>query len=264
MGSMLTPNELEQYQRDGYIIRRGLFDEEEIGLLRHMREVDPALTHHRHKAEDGEGGVAQLTLWNDVADDLYGMFARCPRIVDPMEQMLGQEVYHWHSKMIQKDAFTGGAWAWHQDYGYWYDYGCLWPDLASVSIAIDPATRANGCMQVLQGSHKLGRVNHIKVGEQTGADPEHVDVAVKALPTVYCEMDAGDALFFHANVLHRSDQNRTPDPRWSLICCYNAARNTPYKKSAHASYTPLVRVSDSAIKEAGAKLTEKEFFVRAD
>jgi len=61
----------------------------------------------------------------------------------------------------------------------------------------------------------------------------------KALDLVYCELAAGDALFFHCNLLHRSDQNRSPNPRWALICCYNAARNTPYKESRHAMYTPL-------------------------
>jgi len=239
---------------------RSLFDDVEIDLLREMRQIDPALVEGSHTARDGEGGIAKLTLWNDVEDDLYGMFARCPRIVDPMEQMIGREVYHWHSKMIQKDAFTGGAWAWHQDYGYWYDYGCLFPDLASVTIAIDKATRDNGCVQVLKGSHQLGRINHVAIGDQTGADPEHVDHAVKTFSLVYCELDPGDAVFFHCNLLHRSDQNRSPDPRWALICCFNAARNTPYKPSSHASYTPLIHVSDSAIKETGAKIAEKVVF----
>jgi len=42
------------------------------------------------------------------------------------------------------------------------------------------------------------------------------------------EMQPGDGLFFHANRLHRSDQNRSNNPRWPMICCYHAARNDPY------------------------------------
>ena len=55
------------------------------------------------------------------------------------------------------------------------------------------------------------------------------------------------------NTLHRSDQNKSDHPRWSMICCYNAARNDPYKDSHHPRYTPLNVVSDSSIQEVGIK-----------
>ena len=63
-------------------------------------------------------------------------------------------------------------------------------------------------------------------------------------------MDPGDAMFFDWNILHRSDQNRSDTSRWSLICCYNAARNDPYKEGQHASYTPLEKVGQNAIKNS--------------
>jgi len=152
-----------------------------------------------------------------------------------------------------KDAKVGGAWAWHQDYGYWYQNGVLYPLLCSASIAVDAATRENGCLQVLSGSHQMGRVDHILTGDQAGADMERVREAEKRLPLVYVEMEPGDVLFFHANLLHRSDQNRSDKPRWSMICCYNAARNDPYKEAHHPRYTPLKKVPDSAIREAGLR-----------
>ena len=58
---------------------------------------------------------------------------------------------------------------------------------------------------------------------------------------------------FDANLLHRSDQNRSEHPRWSMICCYNAARNDPYKEAHHPRYTPLAKVEDAMILEVGAK-----------
>jgi hypothetical protein len=67
------------------------------------------------------------------------------------------------------------------------------------------------------------------------------------------EMEPGDTLFFHSNLLHRSDQNLSDNPRWSMICCYNAARNDPYKESHHPRYTPLHKVPDTAIKAAGLR-----------
>ncbi len=249
----IQQNRLEEYRRDGYILEKSLFDKEEIGLLHRAAKEDRALDQHSFGRGDGEGGTVRLSLWNHPGDTIYGMFARCESIVDSAEKLLGGEVYHYHSKMIMKDAKVGGAWAWHQDYGYWYQNGVLFPLLTSAFIAVDPATRENGCMQVLKGSHLMGRIDHVLTGDQAGADMERVREAEKRLELVYVEMAPGDVLFFDSNLLHRSDQNRSENPRWSMICCYNAARNDPYKEAHHPRYTPLHKVPDSAILEAGQR-----------
>ncbi len=244
---------LEGYAKTGFHVAKGMFDPKEIDLLRRAAKEDRALDQHSFGRGDGEGGVVRLSLWNHPGDTIYGMFARCETLVNSAETLLTGEVYHYHSKMIMKDAKVGGAWAWHQDYGYWYQNGVLFPDLTSAFIAVDPATKENGCMQVLSGSHLMGRVDHVLTGDQAGADMERVREAEKRLPLVYVEMDPGDVLFFHSNLLHRSDQNRSENPRWAMICCYNAARNDPYKEAHHPRYTPLKKVPDSAILDAGLK-----------
>ncbi len=255
---MLTQEQAQAYHRDGYVIARGLFDAEEIDLLHRTAVADRQLDQQSFGRADGEGGTVRLSLWNHPGNGIYGMFARCNRTVDAMEQLLEGEVYHYHSKMILKDAKVGGAWTWHQDYGYWYENNVLYPLMSSMSIAVDPATRENGCMQVLKGSHHMGRITHALTGEQAGANLERVEEAKQRLELVYCEMAPGDALFFHCNLLHRSDQNRSDNARWSLICCYNAARNNPYREAHHPSYTPLSKVPDSAIKAVGMKRFEDD------
>ena len=253
----LTTNQLAAFDRDGYIVAKSLFDAEEIDLLRRSAREDRALDQHSFGRADGEGGRVRLSLWNHPGDGIYGMFARCRRVVDACEQLLDDEVYHYHSKMIMKDAKVGGAWAWHQDYGYWYQNAVLFPDLVSVFFAVDPSTRENGCLQVIGGSHKLGRIEHVLTGEQAGADQSRVEEILKRLPLVYVEMEPGDALFFHSNLLHRSDQNKSDHPRWSMICCYNARHNDPSAESHHPRYTPLSKVDDGKIKEVGIKRFEE-------
>ncbi len=249
--NVLNKQQLAQYHNEGYYLVRGLFDKEEIGMLKRTAMEDRMLDQKSFGRGDGEGGTVRLSLWNHPGDTIYGMFARCRKVVDTAEKILDDEVYHYHSKMILKDAKVGGAWAWHQDYGYWYQNGVLFPDLVSVFIAVDPSTKLNGCLQVIKGSHKLGRINHVLTGDQSGADLERVDEILKRQELVYVEMEPGDAVFFHANTLHRSDQNKSDMSRWSLICCYNAKHNDPYKDSHHPRYTPLKKVSDSAIKKIG-------------
>jgi len=249
----LSSKQMDEFQKKGHVKVPGMFEVDEIMLLRQSAKADNALDKHSFGRSDGEGGKVRLALWNHPGEGIYGMFARCERVVRSMELLLGGEVYHYHSKMIMKDAKVGGAWTWHQDYGYWYQNGCLFPHMASLFIAVDPCTRENGCLQVIAGSHECGRMDHTLTGDQAGADKERVDELLARLPLEYVEMAPGDGLFFHGNLLHRSDQNRSDHPRWSMICCYNAATNNPYKESHHPRYTPLSVVPDSRIREVGIK-----------
>ena len=246
--SRFTDQELAEYQRDGYFIVRGLYDRPEIDKLLHFAQEDPSFSGSVYGRKDSTGHETKLALWNHAGDDLYSMFARSPRIVDRLEQALGGEVYLYHMKMMLKEPRVGGAWEWHQDYGYWYHNGCLLPLLASCLIAVSRANKANGCLQVIRGSHLLGRIDHGKTGDQTGADPERIAVALERMPLDYVECEPGDAIFFDSNLLHRSDMNTSDEPRWSLICCYNARRNDPYKESRHPKYSPLAKVGDDAVR----------------
>ncbi len=240
----VTPDLNRQFDLDGYVLVRNLFSSVEIDLLNSYARADQSITARATSRSDAQGGTTTLSLSNDLEDNLYAAVVRSERVAGNMAKLLGDEVYHYHHKMMLKEPYVGGAWEWHQDYGYWYDFGCLYPDMGSCFIAVDPATRANGCLQVLPRSHHLGRINHMKIGGQTGADPERVAAAIERLPIVHVEMQPGDALFFHGNLLHRSDQNTSPNPRWSLICCYNTRHNDPYKTSRHPNYSPLELIND--------------------
>jgi ectoine hydroxylase-related dioxygenase (phytanoyl-CoA dioxygenase family) len=247
----LTEEQVAQFHRDGFLIFKGLLDAEEVAMVTEAARADEVMQKAAMDVRDASGRRTNLTLWNHPGDNIYGVIARSARAVDAMEQLLGDEVYHYHSKLSAKQPKVGGAWEWHQDYGYWYLNGCLFPDMASLYISIDPSTKENGCLQVLRGSHLMGRIEHGRFGDQTGADPERVKVAAERLETVHCVMDAGDAVFFHSNTLHTSAANESDKPRWGLICCYNTAHNDPYKEHHHPRYTPLEKLPDSAIKEMG-------------
>ncbi len=246
--SRFSADELADYQRQGFFLVRRLFAADEMAKLLEFAQRDPAFAQSVYGRRDSSGRETKLALWNEAGESLYSMFARSARVVDRMEQLLGGEVYHYHTKMMLKEPRVGGAWEWHQDYGYWYYNGCLFPLLASCLISVSRSTRENGCLQVVSGSQEMGRVEHGKTGDQAGADLECVEAALARLPLVYVEAEPGDALFFHCNLLHRSDQNRADYPRWSLISCYNAARNNPYKESKHPRYAPLAKVPADAIR----------------
>src|ERR1700680_188410 len=195
----ITLQQVQAFHSDGYVLAKGMFDAAEIGLLGRAAREDRVLDQHSFGRADGEGGTVRLSLWNHPTDTIYGMVARSESIVGSAEKVLDGEVYHYHSKMIMKDPKVGGAWTWHQDYGYWYHNAVLQPLLLSVFVAVHPSRRENGCLQVMPRSHHAGRIDHVLTGEQAGADRERVDELLKRLPLEYVEMDPGDALFFHCN-----------------------------------------------------------------
>ena len=110
----LTPAQLEAYDRDGYVLAKRFFTPEETALLKRAAKEDRVLDDHAFSRGDGAGGQERLSLWNQPGDSIYGMFARFEPVINAAETILGGEVYHYHPKMIMKDARVGGAWTWHQ------------------------------------------------------------------------------------------------------------------------------------------------------
>ncbi|WP_158905591.1 phytanoyl-CoA dioxygenase family protein [Burkholderia sp. L27(2015)] len=249
----LNPQQIAEYHREGFVIARKMFTTEEANLILRTAETDEAMQKSAYIRSDTTGSQTRMTVWSDPGDDIFGMFSRSERIVDSMESLIGDEVYHYNSKLNAKEPFEGGAWEWHQDYGYWYNNGCLFPMMASCLMALDPCTVENGCLQVLRRSHLVGRVDHVQSGKQVSADPARVEHLVKQLETVQCVMEPGDVIFFHCNMLHTSARNDSPKRRWVLISCYNAKSNDPVIKHHHPQYNPLKKVPDSAILEVGMR-----------
>lgn len=248
----LSAEQLASYARDGYFVIDQLLNGDEVDLLRHIARADVELHNDARSRADGEGGSVKITVRNELPEDeIYSAIVRAESLVRAAETLLEGEVYHYHHKMVLKEPHKGGAWTWHQDYGYWYSFCCPFPLLTSCMIAVDRATRNNGCLQVITGSHQMGRVDHGKVGDQTGADPERVQVALSRLEKTYVELNPGSAVFFHCNLMHRSDQNTSRHPRWAFIACYNAARNDPFREVRHPRYTRLDKWPDSRVLEVG-------------
>jgi len=255
MARLLSAGEVASFHKDGYVISRQFFSKPEIEKLYHVAIGDKVISQNALDLNDQTGKKTRLTLWFNPGEDIYSLMIRSRRMVNSVALLLDSDspVCHFHTKLMQKEPKVGGAWEWHQDYGYWYKNQFLYPDqLASVMIALTEATRKNGCLQVIRGSHKLGRVNHGFAGEQVGADMEMVNHALSTMEHVYVEIQPGDALFFHSNVLHRSEANTSDHPRWSIISCYNSLSNPAYNDESTSWKIPVEVVPDEALMGASA------------
>jgi phytanoyl-CoA hydroxylase len=247
-----TQTDKEAFEKDGFVILRSFFSAEEAALLLQTAQNDEIVKKQTYGMEDASGKATRLALWYNHGDDIYGAFSKNEPVINALEGLLGGPVALYHTKLMQKEPQVGGAWEWHQDYGYWYKNGFLFPHMLSVMVAITTANKENGCLQVLKGSHKMGRIDHLIAGSQNGAEPERVLAALQTMELEYVELEPGDTLIFHGNTLHRSDMNKSNYPRWSLISAYNLAGNKPYKNEPEVSYTPVVKLPDAAIYQFAA------------
>lgn len=246
----LTPAQVHAYFTDGYVLIKNFFSKAETDKLYNTALQDDAMRKNALDLNDQSGKKTRLSLWFTPGNDIFGYLTRSERMVQCATQLLDSAapVCHFHSKLMQKEPRVGGAWEWHQDYGYWYKNQFLFPDqLLSVMVALTKASKENGCLQVIKGSHKMGRVNHGFAGEQVGADMTMVTNALQTMELVYSELDAGDALFFHPNLLHRSEANLSEHPRWSIISCYCSQSNLAYNETSTSWKTPVPVVPDEAI-----------------
>lgn len=236
---MLDVDQITHYRDAGFVVVEGMFDAELMARVVAMARQDPALLAGAHVTRDAEGKQTLLDIRNELGDDPFSAIVASEQLVGVVEQLLGERAMHYHHKLMLKEPRVGGAWEWHQDYGYWYHQGCLYPRMLSCFVALDPSTRANGCLQVLAGSHHLGRIDHGVVGEgQRGADPARIAAAIDRQDIVHVESAPGDALFFDCNLLHRSDANGSDQSRWTLVGAYTGESNWLFEPGEH-QVTPI-------------------------
>lgn len=258
-----TAGQIADYNRDGYLLIKGFCSQPETDKLYKTALDDDAMRKNALDLNDLSGKKTKLSLWFTPGNDVFGYLTRSEKIISSVAHLLDSDapVCHFHSKLMQKEPKVGGAWEWHQDYGYWYKNQFMFPDqLMSVMVALTAANKENGCLQVIKGSHKLGRVNHGFSGEQVGADMTMVNNALQTMELVYCDLQPGDALFFHSNLLHRSEANLSDHPRWSIISCYSSQSNLAYNETSTSWKTPVNIVPDEAILEwEASSLSDNDF-----
>ena len=258
--SLHQPGSLErdsaEFWRLGFLPVRGAFSRDEMAIVREAILDNPDMRSHSARTKPRAGQALRLSfhtlfVWNDTGgSDLFSKVTRSHRIIDRLEAIFRDRVYVYHNKVALKYPGVVGF-DFHQDFAYWYHMGVVYPDMASVFIAVDPANLTNGCLKLVAGSHRLGRLDHVSRGagySDSGVDPERLAQIRARMPTVAVELDPGDMVIFHCNTLHGSDDNRSADSRLALLGCYNTQHNSPYKSTyGHPAYQAHEKIRDPVV-----------------
>jgi ectoine hydroxylase-related dioxygenase (phytanoyl-CoA dioxygenase family) len=209
--SVLTPEQISAFNRDGYLMGIRIFDEEEITSIRHY--FDELLARTLAAGGDSYSISTAHLRYGRVYDILTE-----PRIVTRIKDLLGQNVIAWGSHFFCKMPGDGKRVSWHQDSSYWP----LTPSMAVTAwLAIDDANVENACMRYIPGSHHLGHLtytlsendeanvlNQTVVGADTLGDPVNV------------ELRAGEISIHSDLLLHGSEANRSSKRRCGLTLRY--------------------------------------------
>jgi hypothetical protein len=152
-----------------------------------------------------------------------------PRLTQPMQQIVGvDDLALWTAKLNLKPAKEGSGFRWHQDSPYWiHDCGHV-DQLPNVMVLFDDADASNGCLRVIQGSHKNGRLPGCEDGSQLQGFFTHPG-AFSEQDQVLIEAPAGSAVFFDPHIVHGSQPNHSISPRRAIIITYQPAGHPALK-----------------------------------
>ena len=255
----LSTEQIQSYHRDGYLHLPGWFDSSELQPIVDLLAQDPTAggrISHVHdgveetRGEDANGYRLDYMGWFKEGDDWLGTCTRLQCIVEGAASLIGESVYHYHSKLVKKPKVGSGSLVWHQDYGGWYQDGCLMPDMLTCVVALTDATDASGCLRFLKGSHKIGRVDRIRDDHAyANIHPRRLESMLETFEEVPAQMHAGDAMFFHGNLVHSSGPNSADYDRWLLELSYNGISNAPvFEGQGHHAVKPMQVAPDDALR----------------
>ncbi len=144
---------------------------------------------------------------------------RHPRILDPVEQILGPNLLCWGASFFAKKRHDAGFVTWHQDSTYW---GLSRPDVVTAWVAFTPSTVANGCMRVIPGSHLADQLPHRDTfaADNLLTRGQEIAVAVDESKAVDIVLAPGELSLHHVRLVHGSEPNRSDAPRIGFAIRY--------------------------------------------
>jgi ectoine hydroxylase len=253
----LTREQIDRFEREGYLFFPELFSREEVAVLK--AEVPRLYAQHRPENVREKGSDAVRT---NFAAHLYSYpfakLARHPRMVAPVMQIYGDDLYMHQFKINGKIAFDGDVWQWHQDYGTWKNDDLMpEPRAMNVAIFLDEVNEFNGPLMFIPGSHRLG-VLDAEHDTSTTSYPlwtinhDTIEKLVERGGIVAPKGPAGSMILFHSCLVHASTSNLSPWNRvavyLSLCAVHNHIRR--FKRPeyiAHRDFTPLRCLPDDCL-----------------
>jgi len=249
---MLSTDQCEQFQRDGFLILRGLANAETVQRMREVAirdlaaevgpveyESDTGYPGAPHALAEPGGRTIRRLLAAHARDVVFTNWVSQAAITRGLRQLLGSPpvmpLAHHNCVMTKQPRFSSDT-GWHRDIRYW---SFERPELVSLWLALGAEHEQNGCLAVIPGSHQweLGadRLDERQFFREDLADNQ--DQLQRRVPVV---LEQGDALIFHCRTLHAASRNRTDNTKFSVVFTFRPTDNPPLAASRSASQPELL------------------------
>ncbi len=255
----LNPQQIQEFEREGYLFFPGLFTREEIKVL--TDEVPRLYAQGRpENVREKDSDAVRTNFAAHMYSYPFARLARHPRMVEPIMQLFGEELYMHQFKINGKMAFDGDVWQWHQDYGTWKNDD-LMPEARAMNVAIflDEVNEFNGPLMLIPGSHKLGVIEADHDTSTTSyplwtINHDTIRKLVERGGIVAPKGPPGSMILFHSCLVHASTSNLSPWNRVSVYLSLCAVSNhiRRFKRPgyiAHRDFTPLKCLPDDCLLE---------------
>lgn len=241
------------FQRDGYLVVPGMVDAERCDRLRslaadHLAQliapVEYEIDVHYPGApvdHDSPGAATSRRLLQAYArHDAFRQWATDEEVRRVLKQLFASQdtmmlsQCH-HNCVMTKAPGYSSVTLWHQDNRYWsFDQ----ENLISVWLALGDEMRANGCLRVIPGSHRL-RLDPGRFDATLFLRPDLPDNKALISQAVPVELRQGDVLFFHSRLFHAAGRNLTDTTKFSCVFTYHEASNRPIAGTRSARFPSI-------------------------
>lgn len=241
----LTQEELEQYDKDGFLFKNQIFEQHEINELiakvEKLKEINKDSIDEKVIREKGRNEIRSFFAVHQ--NELFAELVTDKRVLQVAEQILASPVYIHQSRINLKPGFTGKEFYWHSDFETWHAEDGM-PAMRALSCVINLTDNYefNGPLMLIPGSHKVfiqcqGETpdDHYKkslVKQDYGVPSHHhMRQLVNEFGIEVPKGKAGSVVFFDCNIMHGSNGNITPYPRMNTFFVFNSVENklvSPY------------------------------------
>jgi len=254
----LDKDQLEQFHTEGFLFLPECFSLAESHTL--LDEAHKVYQLDRPEVVQEASGVARTAFAAHTYNAAFARLGAHPRLIEPVVQILGEEVYMHQYKVNAKAAFDGEVWQWHQDFGTWHrDDEMPEPRAMNIAVYLDDVTAANGPLLFIPHSHTDGTLPAGHDIETTTYPLWTLDRATVTRLATAGGIEApvgkaGSVVLFHSNLVHASPPNISPFGRTIVYLSLCAVTNhiRRYKRAeyiAHRDFRPIKALADDCLSE---------------